>query len=66
VFAVQWPAAGGRQASAVTGNLVLAEPVELVVQPLLGHLAVGDQPAPIADRGQQHPGAVVGGWPTGA
>jgi hypothetical protein len=57
-----------RQGAAMAGRggQPWAQRLELVVQALLEDLAVGDQPAPVADRSQQAIHGPVGGWPTGA
>jgi hypothetical protein len=43
-----------------------AQRLELVMQPLLEDLAVGDQATPVTDRSQQGIHRVGGGWPPGA
>ena len=57
---------GQRAAMAGWGRQARAQGLELVVQPLLEGLAVGDQPAPVTNRSQQGIDGVGGGWPPGA
>jgi hypothetical protein len=48
------------------GRQPWAQRLELVVQALLEHPAVADQPAPVANRADQRIHGAVGGWPAGA